>query len=77
MTQRVTLADIVAARERIREARLDGGNSLHPYFVVGEIVGARRYGEALADIGRPADGAAAREAGRSAHEAAARTGVPA
>ena len=33
--------------------------------------------EALADIGRPADGAAAREAGRSAHEAAARTGVPA
>jgi DNA-binding winged helix-turn-helix (wHTH) protein/tetratricopeptide (TPR) repeat protein len=38
------------ARARIREARLDGGNSLHPYFVVGEIVGARRYGEALAEI---------------------------
>jgi aspartate aminotransferase-like enzyme len=33
--------------------------------------------EALADIGRPADGAAARAAGGSAHEAAARTGVPA
>lgn len=38
------------ARMRIREARLDGGNSLHPYFVVGEVVGARRYGEALAEI---------------------------
>ena len=38
------------ARTRIREARLDGGNSLHPYFVVGEVVGARRYGEALAEI---------------------------
>ena len=43
-------AHLDRARERIREARLDGGNSLHPYFVVGEIVGARRYGEALADI---------------------------
>jgi DNA-binding winged helix-turn-helix (wHTH) protein/tetratricopeptide (TPR) repeat protein len=38
------------ARARIREARLDGGNSLHPYFVVGEVVGARRYGEALVEI---------------------------
>lgn len=38
------------ARTRIREARLDGGNSLHPYFVVAELAGARRYGEALAEI---------------------------
>jgi aspartate aminotransferase-like enzyme len=33
--------------------------------------------EALADIGRPADGAAARAAGRGAYEAAAAAGVPA
>lgn len=38
------------ARQRIRDARLDGGNSLHPYFVVAEVVGARRYEEALAEI---------------------------
>lgn len=38
------------ARQRIRDARLDGGNSLHPYFVVGEVVGARRYTDALAEI---------------------------
>lgn len=38
------------ARLRIGEARLDGGNSLHPYFVVGEVVGARRYTDALAEI---------------------------
>ena len=38
------------ARQRIRDARLDGGNSLHPYFVVAEVVGARRYREALAEI---------------------------
>lgn len=43
-------AHLDRARARIREARLDGGNSLHPYFVVGEVVGARRYGEALAEI---------------------------
>jgi DNA-binding winged helix-turn-helix (wHTH) protein/tetratricopeptide (TPR) repeat protein len=43
-------AHLGRARARIREARLDGGNSLHPYFVVGEVVGARRYGEALAEI---------------------------
>ena len=34
-------------------------------------------GEALADIGQPADAAAAREAGRAAYEAAARAGAPA
>jgi aspartate aminotransferase-like enzyme len=33
--------------------------------------------EALADIGQPADATAAREAGRSAHDAAAVAGVPA
>ena len=38
------------ARLRLREARLDGGNSLHPYFVVGEVVGARRYADALTEI---------------------------
>jgi DNA-binding winged helix-turn-helix (wHTH) protein/tetratricopeptide (TPR) repeat protein len=38
------------ARQRIRDAQLDGGNSLHPYFVVGEVVGARRYTDALAEI---------------------------
>lgn len=38
------------ARARIREARLDGGNSLHPYFVVAEVAGGRRYGDALAEI---------------------------
>lgn len=43
-------AHLDRARTRIREARLDGGNSLHPYFVVGEVVGARRYDEALAEI---------------------------
>lgn len=43
-------AHLDRARARIREARLDGGNSLHPYFVVGEVVGARRYGEALAEL---------------------------
>ncbi len=38
------------ARQRIRDARLDGGNSLHPYFVVAEVVGARRYTDGLAEI---------------------------
>ncbi len=38
------------ARQRIRDVRLDGGNSLHPYFVAGEVVGARRYTEGLAEI---------------------------
>lgn len=38
------------ARARIRDARLDGGNSLHPYFLVGEMVAARHYRDALAEI---------------------------
>lgn len=38
------------ARQRIRDARLDGGNSLHPYFVAAEVVGARRYMEGLAEV---------------------------
>jgi DNA-binding winged helix-turn-helix (wHTH) protein len=43
-------AHLDRARARIREARLDGGNSLHPYFVVAEVAGGRRYGEALVEI---------------------------
>lgn len=38
------------ARQRIRDARLDGGNSLHPYFVAAEVVGARRYADGLAEV---------------------------
>lgn len=38
------------ARQRIRDARLDGGNSLHPYFVAAEVVGARRYMDGLAEV---------------------------
>ncbi len=38
------------ARQRIRDARLDGGNSLHPYFVAAEVVGARRYTDGLAEV---------------------------
>ncbi len=38
------------ARQRIRDARLDGGNSLHPYFVAAEVVGARHYMEGLAEV---------------------------
>jgi DNA-binding winged helix-turn-helix (wHTH) protein len=43
-------AHLDRARARIREARLDGGNSLHPYFVVAEVAGGRRYSDALAEI---------------------------
>jgi len=45
-------SDLDRARTRIREAQLDGGNSLHPYFLVAEIVGQRRYRDALAEIDR-------------------------
>lgn len=38
------------ARQRIRDARLDGGNSLHPYFVAAEVVGSRRYTDGLAEV---------------------------
>jgi DNA-binding winged helix-turn-helix (wHTH) protein/tetratricopeptide (TPR) repeat protein len=38
------------ARLRMRDAGLDGGNSLHPYFAVAEVVGARHYREALAEL---------------------------
>lgn len=38
------------ARLRMREAGLDGGNSLHPYFVAAEVVSARHYRDALAEI---------------------------
>lgn len=44
-------ADLDRARERLRDARLDGSNSLYPYLIAAEIVGARRYAEALQDLG--------------------------
>jgi hypothetical protein len=43
-------AHLDRARERLRDARLDGSNSLHPYLIAAEIVGARRYAEALQEI---------------------------
>lgn len=43
-------AHLARARARIGDARLDGGNSLHPYFLVGEMVAARHYRDALAEI---------------------------
>lgn len=43
-------AHLDRARTRIRDARLDGGNSLHPYFLIGEMVAARQYRDALAEI---------------------------
>jgi DNA-binding winged helix-turn-helix (wHTH) protein len=44
-------ANLDRARERLRDARLDGSNSLYPYLIAAEIVGARRYAEALQDLG--------------------------
>jgi tetratricopeptide (TPR) repeat protein len=44
-------AHLDRARERLRDARLDGSNSLYPYLIAAEIVGARRYAEALQDLG--------------------------
>jgi DNA-binding winged helix-turn-helix (wHTH) protein/tetratricopeptide (TPR) repeat protein len=38
------------ARQRIRDARLDAGNSLHPYFVVAEVVAVRHYKDAMAEV---------------------------
>ena len=39
-----------SARLRMRDAGLDGSNSLHPYFVAAEVVSARHYRDALAEI---------------------------
>lgn len=44
-------ANLGRARERLRDARLDGSNSLYPYLIAAEVVGARRYAEALKDLG--------------------------